>query len=255
MAEVTFSHPLMSRPLLIDTKPDQIVWNYGLNTAVYPTFGGEVVQILSVYFDDMTVAGTVSSYAELEAIYSWFITYMQYATQGRTDPSFDQHPVKFDYPQRGWTFQIWPKALPGFRYGRDVVAPTWKLIAAVKEPDATVADQIKNLATFNASKPGKFATFGKATADFGITGDLTKNPWASPDADPALRGKTMSSYLAKQVGQLADTFNAWVGDFSNDKVSSLPGFSDASKPAKANTATAPGKKSGTGKKTAKRVGP
>lgn len=248
MAAVSFSHPLMTRPLLIDTKPDQITWNYGLNTSVYPTFGGEVVQILSVYFDDMTVAGTVSSYAELEAIYSWFIAYMQYATQGRSDPSFDQHPVTFQYPQRGWTFQIWPKALPGFRYARDVVAPTWKLVAAVKEPDATMADQIKTLSAFNASKTGKFASFGKATADFGGTGDLTSNPWASPDADPALRGQTMSAYLAKQVGQLADTFNAWVGDFSHDQESQLPGFANISQPVKVKGTPGKQKKKATGKK-------
>lgn len=246
MANVSFSHPLMAQPLLIDTNPDQIVWAYGLNTSVYPTYGGEVVQILSVYFDDMTVSGTVGTYAELEAIYSWFIAYMQYATQGRDQPSFDQQPVTFLYPERGWSFQIWPKALPGFRYGRDVVAPTWKLVAAVKEPDATVADQIKNLAAFNASKAGKLATFGKATADFGATGDLTSNPWASPDADPALRGQTMSAYLAAQTKQLADTFNGFVGDFTNGNIDKLPGFSDVSQPAKHPTKT-PGKKSASGK--------
>lgn len=242
MANVIFSHPLIVNDLHIKVKPDQVTWAYGLNTASFPTYGGEVVQILSVFFDDMTVSGTVASYAEMEAIYGWFITYMQYATQGRDNPSYDQHPVTFNYPERHWQFQIWPKALPGFRYGRDVVAPTWTLVAAVKEPDASFADLIKN---FAATTGPEAQLFGKATADFGASGDLANNPWASAGNDPRQKGQTTMQYLSSLAKHEGDTFSGFVTSYSNGDLSSLlPNISKAA-PSVAKTST----KSGKGTKT------
>src|SRR5438067_2227212 len=58
---IVFSHPRLKQNLSIRINPDQITWDYGLNTASFPTYGGEVVQILSVYFGDMTIKGKVSS--------------------------------------------------------------------------------------------------------------------------------------------------------------------------------------------------
>lgn len=250
MAKVIFYHPrVIPNQLAISVRPDQVTWAYGLNTAVYPTYGGEVVQILSVFFDDMTIAGTVGSYAEMERIYQWFIAYMQAASQGTSNiPSHDQVPVSFYYPERNWHFQIWPKSLPGFKYGRDVVAPTWKVVAAVKEPDATFADQLKTVAQSNAAN-GTLATFGKATADFGDTGNLTSNPFASPDANPLKKGQTFGQFLSQQTKQLADTFSGFVQSYATDSFTQLPEFADFSKPP---NLTADGStKSKTGKKSKK----
>lgn len=252
--EVQFYHPVVvPTHLTINTKPDQIVWNYGLNVQKFPTYGGEVVQILSVFFDDMTIAGTVATYAQMEEIYAWFIQYMQVATQGNTSTKhYNQQPVTFRYPERDWTFQIWPKSLPGFRYGRDVVAPTWSLVAAVKEPDAVLAHQITAYSAKAAATQADFQLFGKATVDFGTTADLLHNPWASPDADPTINGKTtMASFLSQQTKSLADTFSHWVSDYSNgslppaltQNVSKAPGYV-----ADGGTAPAPTQKKGTVKK-------
>lgn len=241
--KVSFSHPLdaqfhPSGDLNIYINPDQIVWAYGLNTQSYPTYGGEVVQILSVYFDDMTVSGTVRTYTELENIYSWFISYMQVATQGTTSPIYNQQPVTFNYYERNWVFNIWPRSLPGFRYGRDVVAPTWTLQAAVKEPETsfsgaigtTLSDQIMNKATFDAQYKGQFQTFGVATADFGSTSDLQNNPFAASDAPAAVQGN-VAAYLTKEERSLGDTFTSFLGDWSNTDLSALPQFQNVSIPA------------------------
>ena len=82
--QLLFHHELVNNgvPLVVTTGLDEIAWAYALNTATFPTYGGEVVQILSVYIDDMEVEGTVRTYAEAEAIYSFFMKYFTIATQG-----------------------------------------------------------------------------------------------------------------------------------------------------------------------------
>lgn len=259
MAQVTFTHPRLAlTPLEISVNPDQVTWAYGLNTMSYPTYGGEVVQILSVYFDDMTLTGTVSTYAEMEVIYGWFIAYMQYATQGRDNPSYDQHPVTFSYPERAWQFNIWPKALPGFRYGRDVVAPTWSLVAAVSETsdsDTTLSltDLVKQAAIADTAK-GDVALFGKATGDFGTTGNLQKNPWASPDADPTrAKGETVTAWAAKVAQQEGDHFSQFLSSYEADNTLTIPNLSKVliSQPAKHSGAPSSGADGPTQKKGAK----
>lgn len=237
--KISFSHPLSPEDLYIYINPDQVTWAYGLNTQTYPTYGGEVVQILSVYFDDLTIRGTTGSVAELEHIYSWFISYMQNATQGTAHPIYNQQPVVFNYYERNWTFNIWPKSLPGFRYGRDVVAPTWTLVAAVKEPEVsfsgavgtTLSDQIMSVSSFNAAYKGQFATFGVATADFGNTADLHNNPFASSDAPKAVKaGTNVASYLSNEEKKLADTYSGFVKAWDNQDLQSLPQFHNISIP-------------------------
>src|SRR5579884_427636 len=82
MPSVFFAHPQLGT-LSIDDGVDEIQWAYNLNTATFPTYGGEVIQILSVFIDDVTIGGTVATYHQMEAIYRFFAAYMQIATQGR----------------------------------------------------------------------------------------------------------------------------------------------------------------------------
>src|SRR4051812_22773780 len=103
---VIFSHPVVSSrlgDLVLRVNPYEVIWSYGLNTANFPTYGGEVVQILSIFFDDMEVSGEVRAYTDVERIYRWFLTYMTVATQGYGgDGSYNAQPVIFKYPHRGW---------------------------------------------------------------------------------------------------------------------------------------------------------
>lgn len=165
MPELIFSHDAVlgskGNPwrLHISSGPNDIEWGYGLNTVTYPTYGGQVVQILSVYIDDITITGNVKSYRSMETIYRWFSRYMAAATSGTTGPtgktkagdifSYNQVPVKMEYPERGWTFYIYPKALPGFIYSTETIAPQWTISAAVAEPDPELAASIKTIAEFN----------------------------------------------------------------------------------------------------------
>lgn len=178
MAKIQFYHPDASpNTLYVDVKPNQIEWSYGLNVANFPTYGGEVVQILSAYIDDLTVTGNVRTYQEIEEIYSWFITYIQLATQGVTGVGrYNVKPVQMSYFERGWKFNIYPTGVPGFKYGRDVVAPEWKLTAAVVDPAQGLLDKITTEAAETAGEDG-LPLFGVATGEIGFE---PHNPFSDP---------------------------------------------------------------------------
>lgn len=169
MPSVIFEHPILDRPLHVDTGANQINWGYGLNTQVTPTYGGEVVQILSAYINDLSIEGEVRTYAKCEQIYAWFLEYMQAATQG----GFNEAPVRMRYPERGWNLKIRPLALPGFRYGTEVVAPTWKLSANVAEADPNMTRL-----TLEEAISRNF-DFSRISAGIGYD---QSNPWTDPAA-------------------------------------------------------------------------
>jgi len=137
---VIFTHPQIDYALTINTGANRISWSYNLNTQSYPTYAGEVVQVLSCNIDNLTIEGDVRTYSEMEGIYRWFLLYMQKATQGDGADNFVGSPVKMEYPHRGWTLYIKPIALPAMQYGRDVVVPTWALQAHIEDPDPEMRD-------------------------------------------------------------------------------------------------------------------
>lgn len=227
---VVFSHPMMSTSLSVSVNPNQIEWSYGLNTANYPTYGGEVIQILSCYVDDMAIQGNVGTYAELEKIYNWFITYIQIATTGVTGSGkFNIDPVSMYYKARGWAFTIYPTGLPGFRYGRDVVSPEWMLSASVVDPAQDLQTAIIDDVTMKAinSEDG-VQLFGKATADIGFS---TSNPFSDPDAGLTKANKDKfigGASVNNDVSKLADQFNKLIPSYLNGDFTDLT--SDYSKP-------------------------
>lgn len=210
--KIIFSHQGLP-DLKIDVNPDQITWSYGLNTMNYPTFGGEVVQILSMFIEDMTISGTVSSYTKMESIYKWFVLYMQLSTQGHGTKSkklpFDTTPVSFYYPARGWKFLIQPKAAPGFRYGKDVVAPTWSVQAAVVESPESFDQLIKSEAEINAMQDPAFKPFGTATAEIGFN---EFNPWTTPNTGKKYKAGAVEDYLDELSGPNGP-FNSFMKSF------------------------------------------
>lgn len=147
--------------LMIDIKPNEFSWAYHLNTQVWPTYAGEVVQILSAYIDNITISGDVRRYSDMERIYGWFLHYIQIATQGFAGKRYDERPVTFQYPHRGWQMLIKPINLPALRYARDVVVPTWQIEASVLEPDPEQTEL-----TLEAAQLDPFKT--SLTADIGF---------------------------------------------------------------------------------------
>lgn len=178
MPDLIFQHE-DKKPLTVSTGADQISWGYGMNVQTYPTYGGEVVQILSTYVDDLQVTGTIMNYQQMERIYSFFLDYIQNATQ---PGGFDLVPMVMMYPERDWKFYIAPKVLPQFRMATDVVAPIWRIEAAIVRPDPALQQLtqdyiLKHLA--NGETQTELGDFGRLTGGIGFKVD---NPFSSPDA-------------------------------------------------------------------------
>lgn len=193
MPAVTFFHPDIpssadgKRPgpyLTVNSGLEEASWSYNLNCVTFPTYGGEVVQILSCNIGELTLAGALPSYRAMERIYSYFAYYLQIATQGRNkDPktgttSYNQTPMTFTYPERGWTFKIMPTALRKFRYSQDTVSPTWGLVAHIVDH----TDDLHDVKEFTKHQvlDGFLKSDGEDFAVEGKIGFLAENPFSAP---------------------------------------------------------------------------
>ncbi len=122
---VYFSHPQIRNKLAIRTGANQIEWDYELNTRTTPTYGGEVIQVLSAKIGQLVVSGNTVNEIHLEGIYQWFRQYMEIVTWRKRS----QEPAVFEYPNRGWKFSVHIIDAPGMRFATDLVAPEWSITA------------------------------------------------------------------------------------------------------------------------------
>lgn len=177
MPQIFFHHDKVDPPdLIVETGANQISWGYNLNTQSYPTYSGEVVQVLSTNIDDLEIVGEVKTYKEMETIYTWFLQYMLKATQGYAGDSYQETPVTMSYPERGWRLAIKPIQMPGMRYGRDVIIPQWRLRASIVDPDPLMDELTVD---YVARAKGELVAFGRMTGEVGYR---RKNPFSDPNA-------------------------------------------------------------------------
>jgi hypothetical protein len=221
MPAIHFSHPAIKDSLTVQVGIEQCSWGYGMNAVTYPTYGGEVVQILSVYVDDLTLGGTVATYEQMEGIYGWFLDYMEKATQGSEGTgSYNTDPIQIFYPFRGWTWEAYPESLPGFAYGREIVAPTWQLTCKVHEADDAVTG-----ITLQAAQDGL------ARIPLGI-GYEEANPFSDPMADKQFKNKEdLDKFWEDATDKFAKLIPSYMdGDYESllGDIGSKPAFLKAS---------------------------
>lgn len=250
MPEIMFSHSAMRGDVLvIKTGANQISWGYGLNTQSFPTYGGEVVQILSCYIDNISIQGDVGTYKEMEDIYRWFVNYLQSATQGSaaTGRHFNQDPVIMTYPARNWRIEIQPTSLPALRYGRDVVVPNYQIVAAVVEPSPEMMKM-----TNRAAELGRFE---RLNADIGWREEdpFSDPQWANKgrreilktDLEKDAPDKLGWEDIKKDISKMGDFYEKLIQDIQGEM--KYYGFADASGPAEGDDKE--GAKPSGGKKT------
>lgn len=222
----TVSDRLGKGVLVVDTGLNDVRWGYHLNTSVTPTYGGEVVQILSAFIDDLYVRGETSSYAEMEDIAEWLIAYFEVATQGQSTAqsgslSYNEQLVFVSYPARGWNFTVKPINLPNIRWHRDVVVPTYEIQAAVVEPDP----QMTTLTIDGAVK-------GLDEIPAGL-GYLDANPFSNPFPVADGKNKAVDGFdpneTRKAYDQAADWYNGLIPSYMKGEFGTLS--EDVSKPA------------------------
>jgi hypothetical protein len=223
---VTFTHAvtdaLAGGPLTVHTGLDAAAWAYSVNVQTFPTYKGEVVQILSVFIDNLTIQGTCHSYDDVERIYKYFWTYTQVASQGRTrgaevgETAYNQEPMTMQYAHRSWAFKLMPIAMPGFRYGRDVVAPQWRVQAHIVDDGGDV-EYLKNSVAqhvIDEANQGDFSLQGQI-------GYVADNPFSEPFVDG--KGKFDPSQTADAFGHLADWYNSLIPSYLQHDFGTLTG--------------------------------
>lgn len=138
-----FSHSALKdsngalRPLVVGSGANSVKWSYRLNTAKFPTYGGEVIQILSAQIGTLMISGNSKNNIQLAQIYHWFRAYMTLA--GKAIPR-NVEPVKFRYPERGWELGLYVTKAPSFRLGLQDIGTEWKIEAEVNQSDASILE-------------------------------------------------------------------------------------------------------------------
>lgn len=236
-ARMYFSHPAIGT-LITEYGVNNTSWDYRLNVQRYPTYGGEVVQILSVLVDDVTLSGQVATYQQMELFFAYFGAYIELATQGHgldnpvdkynpisditkavgtsgqgqggvRDYSFNEIPIRLQYPERGWDFYIQPKETVGFRYGREQVAPQWEITAAVYDTNPNLKNDLEKVISSGFQLMDEFGS-PQSTADntFDIVGQIGFNP-NNPFSNPFPQEGITGSYDASLTKPILNNFGTY----------------------------------------------
>jgi hypothetical protein len=100
--------------------PNDVAWNFEINTNVAETVGGRVVQILGATLSDMTIKGSFgeprgTTHTEPKALAEKFLTKMkemaEYQSKGSSQHRTLHQPALFSFPTRGWKFRVYIKDL------------------------------------------------------------------------------------------------------------------------------------------------
>lgn len=103
--------------------PNNVLWNFNIDTSVTPTVGGRVVQVLGASLSDMQVLGSLGEIKAGESNkskVSWELAERFVANiraimdrQTRDSNTFDkmQPPPIFNFPLKNWRFSVYVKAL------------------------------------------------------------------------------------------------------------------------------------------------
>jgi len=101
--------------------PEMITWNWQVLTNVTETIGGRVIQVLGARLEDLTVQGSMGqNHADPASGESWqmveafvaTITQIMEAQSADSNQQAQMHPpAVFNYPPKGWRFNVYVKSL------------------------------------------------------------------------------------------------------------------------------------------------
>lgn len=179
MEGITFSHPSVGT-LHLRFAPKEVNWSYNLNTSETNTYAGQVVQILSVNFESLTITGQFGNESKddynlsgiawtrkapamanrfgrfgpgLAQMTEWFKGYFAVASQGVGTDNYNEQPITIQYAyasdiavdekmsESKWL--VYPTSFPSYRIANDNFAPEWKVECQVYQAPDVLVDQAK----------------------------------------------------------------------------------------------------------------
>lgn len=165
MAGITFTH---SNPtvgtLSLRLPPTNVSWGYGINTSVTPTYGGQVVQLLSIRFDQLVVNGQFGKEGPsgLIKLTQYFRNYFAVASAGDAgDPTtrgnYNQKPMTLSYSgilnvdvdlnQGEQEWLVYPTSMPSYRRANDNFAPEWQLTCEIYQAPSDIYRNVEQEVT------------------------------------------------------------------------------------------------------------
>lgn len=212
---LSFKHPNIdnNRELIIKTGADRVEWGYSLNTNRIPTYGGEVVQILSMAANTLTVGGTVRNYKEQTEIYRYFFKYIKLAGGMGGSASTNervQTPIIFSYPARGWSFEIIVTSLDEMIQDVETVAPRWGFTAEIVSENERY--EIGNAILSGMSTVLSSREIIANVGTDGVIGFKANNPFSGPlTSNPDQFGSILDERLQQQIGSwVTDSYSTYL---------------------------------------------
>src|SRR5260370_19744182 len=110
--------------------PEQIGWNWQILTNRVDTIGGQVIQVIGAWLDDVTVEGSFGqdhstpdgeSWRQAEAFLKLITALMEFQSRDSAQQSLTHVPAVFTYPLKGWRFQVYVKDFSDADGGGSVV--------------------------------------------------------------------------------------------------------------------------------------
>lgn len=105
MGVVVISHGSKSFRLTVD--PNSVSWTYNLNTNVDETYGGRVIQILSVRLGDLVVDANSGS-----GRWEYYDRLARFCRDVLFDQKETGQPARFFYPTKGWDLSVFLAKVP-----------------------------------------------------------------------------------------------------------------------------------------------
>lgn len=115
--------------------PNEVNWNFQVNTNVTETVGGRVVQVLGATLSDMTITGSFgelrgATHTESKVLAERFLAAMkvmaEYQSRDSRTHAAMHKPATFAFPSKNWKFLVYIKNLTDPQGGMAIVHQTGK---------------------------------------------------------------------------------------------------------------------------------
>lgn len=219
-----------------------VSWTYTLNHNIQDTYGGQVVQILGVSIDNLTIRGNFagfdphwgvdgsgksrhgdrawsnSPYASgIVQMAEWFRSYFEQTTQGaygqqlKTSQRYSEKTMLFTFPARGWRFVMRPTAFPSVVLDNETNAPEWVVQAEFVE------DAEQNQAFVSSVTDQAYSQIEQLKEGVGWERNNPLSGWITDDGE-TYDGITPTDALKKLLDSWEES--VW-NNFSEDEINDI----------------------------------